>query len=121
MTRETEQLSGTQLEEAFIRSAYREVIGGADGPLVAILENGAIAVFADKEEPPQIIICDISGDEALAVFDILQKYGAAFETDLQHPQQVQCRISDTVAVGESYLVAGMRAYVRYAENRRQKT
>lgn len=34
-------------------------------------------------------------------------------------RQVRCRIADYVAVGDSYLVAGMRAYVRYAENRKK--
>ena len=118
--KETEQLSGKKLEEAFVRSAYREVIGGVDGPLVAVIADGKVAVFADKANPPEILICDISGDEALAVFGILQKYGASFETDLQHSAQVRCTIVDTVAVGENYLIAGMRAYVMYAASKKLK-
>lgn len=118
--KETEQLSGKELEEAFVRSAYGEVIGGVDGPLVALVADGTVAVFADKANPPEILICDISGDEALAVFGILQKHGASFEADPHHSAQVRCSIFDTVAVGESYLIAGMRAFVMYAASRKLK-
>ena len=115
MTQGIQQLSGKKLEHAFIRAAYQQVIGGEDGPLVSMVGGGAVAVFADKENPPKIIFCDYSGDEALVAFEMFQDLGAVFEVEHGNTHHVRCKISDITAMGTTYLEAGMRAYILYAE------
>ena len=122
MAEDIQVLKGKQLEHAFIRAAYKRVIGSEnDDLLVSIVASGAIAVFADKEHSPEIVCCDLSGTEALVAFNLFQSAGAGFEIGATNTDSVLCRIHDITAGGRTYLEAGMRAYVMYAERKKTTT
>lgn len=122
MAEEIQALTGKQLEHAFIRAAYKRVIGSEDGDfLVSIVPSGAVAVFADKEHSPEIVFCDLSGTEALVAFNLFQDAGAVFEIGATNTHSVHCKIHDVTAAGRTYLEAGMRAFVTYAESKKTTT